>query len=194
MGDEAAMMTEGFYELIAYGLTRWFLGPPYDPAGNEVDPRIFTDGVPVSVHSSLTIPVRELGDKVDFNFCAFDMVVTPRAFNVELEKLVGSAIQRIPVTVEGEGDRFEILNICESVLCLDESRTEHVMKWTADDGRPDKIGKYRMIIGMKIDPAAAEGHHIFRVAGWYLALIVSEEVKRFFEAWNISGLEYRRVD
>jgi hypothetical protein len=170
------------------------LGPPYDPAGNEVDPRIFTKGAPVSVQPPLTIPVRELGDKVDFNFCAFDMVVTPRAFNVELEKLVGSAIQRIPVTVEGEGDRFEILNICESVQCLDELRTGEIIRWTVEDGRPDRIGDYHIIRGLRIDPAAAQGHHIFRVAGWSLALIVSEEVKRFFEAWNISGLEYRQVD
>jgi hypothetical protein len=191
------MNSKGFYRLrfIADdGVTRWFLGSPYDSAGNEVDPRVFADGVPVNVPLPLTVPVRQLGEKVDFNFCAFDMVIAPREFNIELEKLVGSAIQRIPVTIEGEDDRFEILNVCETVQCLDESRTEHVMKWTIDDGRPDKIGKYRMIIGLKINPDIARGHLIFRITDWPIALVISEEVKILLETWSMSGLEYRRVD
>jgi len=211
------MTSKDFYCLIAdpEAVTRWFLRSPYDPAGNKIDPRIFTCGNPVDIQLAsgvpsklrtryygnsvearmpLTVPVGQAGDEVDFNFCAFDMVVTPRVFNKELEALVGKAIQRIPVTVEGKGDKYEILNVCDVVRCVDEKRSEHIMKWTAEDGRPDRTGTYRMIIGLKIDPAAASGHHIFRVYDWEIALIVSGEVKKLLEARKITGLGFQRVD
>ena len=57
----------------------------------------------------LQSPLRQTGDHVDFNFADFDMVVTPADVNVEIAKIVGSAIQRIPVTVEGTRRAFEIL-------------------------------------------------------------------------------------
>ena len=31
-------------------------------------------------------------------------------------------------------------------------------------GRPDRIGRFRMIVRLKIDPAAAKDHQIFRIA------------------------------
>jgi hypothetical protein len=130
---------------------------------------------------------------VDFNFCDFDMVVTPSAFKAELETLVGSVIQRIPVTVDGRRDGFEILNVCELVKCVDEARSL-LTKWTAADGRPDKIGKYHMIVELKIDPAAAKDHQIFRIADWRIALIVSEKVRSLFEVRKVSGLIFERVD
>jgi len=211
------MTTTNFYRLDAHpeAVTRWFLASPYDPAGSEIDSRIFTCGNPVEIQLAsgvpsrlrtryyensvearmpLTIPVGQAGDEVDFNFCAFDMVVTPRVFNKELEKLVGKAIQRIPVTVEGKGDKYEILNVCDVVRCVDEAKTEYIEKWTAEDGRPDRTGTYRSIGGLKIDPAAARGHHIFRVYDWEIALIVSGEVKKLLEVRKITGLGFQRMD
>lgn len=38
------------------------------------------------------------------------------------------------------------------------------------------------------------GVHIFRLAEWPIALIVSQEVKRLFESRHLSGLKYERVD
>jgi hypothetical protein len=212
------MSTEGFYDLVIDPALEscWFLKAPRDSAGNEIDPRIFTEGDPVdlqlpSTNSGagrlrtrnyfepvdaplpLSIPVRWLGPPLDFNFAAFDMIVTPRTLNEELEALVGPAIQRIPVTVEGQGDKFEILNVCECVKCIDDSRSD-VERWTAEHGRPEKIGQYLMFVDLKIDPAIARGHHIFRLAGWEIALIASEKVKRLFEARKVTGLGYRRVD
>jgi hypothetical protein len=110
-----------------------------------------------------------------------------------LEALAGPAIQRVPVTVEGQGAEFEILNVCELVQCVDERRSL-LTKWTAADGRPEKVGQFRMIAKLKINPAAASGHHIFRVAGWPIALIASEEVKKLLEARDVSGLKFERVD
>lgn len=189
------MTSRMFYEILADpdATTRWYLKSPLDPSGNEVDPRLFTQGVPVGSQPLLELPLRRNGDEVGFNFCDFDMVVTPAVLNAELETLVGTAIQRIPVMVEGRRDEFEILNICELVPCLDESRSLFT-KWSDADGRPEKIGQFRMIAKLKIDPVVAECHQIFRVAGWPIALIVSEKVKNLFEARKVSGIRYERVD
>lgn len=189
------MTTGNYYELLAdpSAVSRWYLKSPLSLDGNEVDARLFTQGVQVSHQPPLTLPVRREGDEVEFNLCDFDMVVTPSSLNVDLESLVGPAIQRIPVVVEGRKDEFEILNVCDLVQCVDESRSLFT-KWTEADGRPDKVGGFRMFAKLKIDPIAASGHDIFRIAGWPIALVVSEKVKSFFEMRNVSGVRFEQAD
>jgi len=189
------MSSRNFYRLLAdpAATSRWYLKSPFDPSGNEVDPRLFTQGVHVESQPSLRLPLRRDGDEVDFNFCDFDMVVTPARVNAELEALVGPAIQRIPVMVDSKADEYEILNVCERVSCFDESRSLFT-KWGDADGRPEKVGQLRMVVKLKIDPSLADGHHLFRMADWPVALIASQEVKRFFESRKLSGLKYEQVD
>jgi hypothetical protein len=184
-----------FYRLLAdpAATSRWHVKSPLDPSGNEVDPRSFTQGVPVDSLLPLTLPLRRSGDEVDFNFCDFHMIVTPASVNTRLQAFAGSAIQRIPVAIDSRKGEFEILNVCDLVPCVDESRSLFT-RWTGEDGRPDKVGQFRMIVKLKIDPAAAAGHEIIRVADWPIALIASENVKHLLEALNVSGLVYERVD
>lgn len=189
------MSAQHYYELLAdpEEVSRWYLKSPLDADGNEVNPRIFTQGIQVDFQQQLVLPLRRSGKEVDFNFSDFDMVVTPSSLNSELEALLGSVIQRIPVEIENSSKRYEILNVSQLVECLDESRSLFT-KWAAGDGRPEKIGQYRMIATLKIDPAAVKGRHLFRVAGWPISMIVSEEVKKFLESRKTSGLKYERVD
>jgi hypothetical protein len=172
---------------------RWFLGSPYDPNGNEVDPRLFTQGVRVEGLPPLTVPIAQSGEEVDFNFCAFDMLVTPRVFNEELEKLVGDAIQRIPVTVQGNSDRFEILNICATAVCIDERCTKGIMKWFEQDGRPDKTGKYRMIVGLKVNTDAIDHLDLLRIVDWPLPVICSDRVKLAIQDAELTGVYFEHV-
>lgn len=189
------MTTGRYYELVAdpSAVSRWYLKSPLTPDGNEVDPRLFTQGLHVDHQPHLTLPVRRDGDEVQFNFCDFDMVVTPSAINEALELLVGPVAQRFRVAIEGCQDSYEILNVCDLVKCVDESRSLFA-KWTEVDGRPEKVGHFRMFAKLKIDPVAAAGHEIFRISGWPIALVVSEKVKSFFEENNVSGLKFERVD
>ena len=187
-----SMRLRRFYRLRAdaTAVSRWHLKAPVDSSGREVDPRAFTQGALVPCQPPLELPVRRAGDRVDFNLCDFDMVL-PAAANIALQALVGPAIQRFPVTVEGQ-QQFEILNVCNLVQCIDESQSSFT-KWTDSDGRPEKVGQFRMIVHLKIDPVAAKRCDIFRVAGWHMALIVSDKVRQLFESANVSGIEYERV-
>lgn len=182
-----------FFDIHASVFNRWVLGSPLDPQGCEVDPRLFIAGKRVAELPLLTIPVAQVGEVVDFNLAAFDMPVTPRKFNEALERLVGDAIQRIPVTIQGYSDRFEILNLCETVDCLDEIKTKHVMKWNNIDGRLDKIGEYRMIVGLQVDPSRIGRHHIFRLGGWEISPICSEDIKNFMESFELTGVHFEAV-
>jgi len=184
-----------FYRVVAdpWAISRWFLGSPLDSEGNEVDPREFTYGNVLGTQPLLSLPIYQRGEKVDFNFAAFDMIVTPTTLNEEIEQLVGSGIQRFPVAIEDcSPNYFEILNVCDNVICLDEEKS-YFEKWTFDSIRPDKLGQYKIIRNMHIDHNAAKGHHIFRIEGSRLELIISDLIKNIFESKKVSGVAFQLV-
>jgi hypothetical protein len=47
-----------------------------------------------------------------------------------------------------------------------------------EDREPDKVGRYRVVAGMRIDLSKAGDSHIFRPWGCSVALIVSERLKQ----------------
>jgi hypothetical protein len=87
---------------------------------------------------------------------------------------------------------YEILNAVCSEACLDESGSE-VMKWKPEDGRPDKIGEYRMVTNLTIHPNHTNSRHIFRIRGWEIALIVSEDLKKAIEYLPNLGIVFETV-
>ena len=182
------------YRLLAdpKALTRCHMRAPIDASGSELDARLFTQGQEVAARLPLSLSLGCAGDAVDFNFGDFDMIVTPAALNDELESLVGSAVQRIPVGLESDSRQLEILNVVDKVSCVDENSSTFT-KWTAADGRPEKVGEYRMFTRLRLNSRAAAGNHLFRVSEWPIALIASEEVKSLFESRGTTGLAYELV-
>jgi hypothetical protein len=167
---------------------RWYLRPPVDKAGKKVNPEMFTDCKRVAHIGSLEIPLRLRGVRVDFTFGALDMIVVHRRVGLLLEELCGDGIQRIPVRVEESTD-YEILNVLDRVKCIDEERSR-IMWWNAKDGRREKLGQYRMISRLEIDPSRTEGKPLFRLAGWEIALIASDLIKGAFERAGVTGAKF----
>ena len=97
-----------------------------------------------------------------------------------------------PVTIGSFAFGYSILNVVCSEACVDETRSE-VTRWKPQDFRPDKVGKYRMISDLTIDPARADGRHIFRIEDFELALIVSEQLKLAVERMPNLGVVFRAV-
>ncbi|WP_162932251.1 imm11 family protein [Solimonas sp. K1W22B-7] len=184
-----------FFRLIAdsEATDRWYLKAPINSLGKEVDPRLFTEGKAFLLKENLTIPIRQNGRKVEFNFGAFDMIVTPAKLNAKLVEVAGVSIQRIPACIESVSQEFEILNVLDKVNCIDESASRFV-KWTVADGRPEKIGQYRMISPLRINGDAAEGRHLFRVNEWPIALIASESIKNLLAEQVTSGVQFEAVN
>lgn len=65
--------------------------------------------------------------------------------------------------------------------------------WTEKDNYPEMLGNYKMISTIRIDPARTDGHHLFRIARWPLALLVSEDLKRALEGIPSLGVVFESV-
>jgi len=171
---------------------RWFLRSPMQADGSEVDPRAFTRAQPTPTFETLAISLRRAGVPMDFTLADFDMPVVSRALGATIERLAPGAVERIPAQVAGTNGEFEILNVTRAVRCLDENKSS-IQYWTAQDGRPDKVGQYRTIVALSVDPALASGELLFRLQGWTIALIASDSLRTEFEKAGFTGLVFSEV-
>jgi hypothetical protein len=162
-----------------------FLGAPLDSSGT-IDARRFTDcekfGAP---GESLKIPVVEHGRRPEFAFGAFDMPVVAPQLGNRLRDLAPEAVELIPAIAGGT--ECHILNVFDCVDCIDEDRTVGE-KWPADSPRADRIGQYRTIVHLFLDPRRVSGRHIFRVQGWQVALVISDRVVEQLSRRDLDGI------
>jgi hypothetical protein len=167
---------------------RWHLEAPR-LQGLDVLPSHFTTGSffqqPVDVE---VMP--DSGVPFDFTLAAFDVPVVSSRMAATISELVGEDVQMIAVSIPGHNSGYSILNALRLIPCLDESKSKFT-KWKASDGRPDKVGQYRMVVQLFIDPMRAGNAHVFRIAGWDVPLIVSESVKHAVEEEGCLGVVFQ---
>jgi hypothetical protein len=173
---------------------RWDLGHPEDTRGHEVeDPWMFREGHPVEVKKRLTVPVEEPGKALDFSLAGFSTpVVSAKVANIFAE-LAPNDVQLIPVDVKDHPGPYFILVATQRIRCIDDAASEEVLYWTSEDGRPEKVGQYRDVYGMRIAPAKVGNAKVFRTEGWSIALIVSEDIKKALERINATGVKFTQV-
>jgi len=171
---------------------RWWLKSPCDTDGNLVNADVFTVAKKISLATPLRIPLRHDGIELDFTFGAFDMPVLNRRTFRLLEEFLLDGFQSFSAQVENHELGYEVVNFLECRQCVDESQSEF-LKWGESDGRLDKIGQYRQITKLRIDPSLVQGLEVFRIEGWRIALIVSENIRSAFEDKNISGIRFLPV-
>lgn len=189
------MKCAGYYRIVSdpKATDHWYLGAPMDSRGAEIDPRKFIRGMPVGGIEELRVRIRKFGRQVDFNFADFDMPVVHNRLIEVISQLSGATLQTIKASVEGVcGENFEVVNACDIVDCVDESKSRFT-KWEEGDGRPEKVGQYRMISELWIKPSIAAGHHFFRIAGWPIALIASAQMKADLESSQPTGISFTPV-
>jgi len=119
-------------------------------------------------------------------------VVTEKVAQI-LRDLAPDDVQLFPVSVEGRREPHFIVNAIRACACVDEGRSTDVRRWTKDDFRPDLAGQYKVIGKLYIDPSRTGGHRFFRVKGWEVALIASEEIKHAFERAGVVGASFTPV-
>ena len=129
---------------------------------------------------------------MDFTLADNGMPVGTSAVAECLDQVAPGAVQRIPIHVEGQPGSFEVLNLLRIVHCLDESATT-IQCWTPEDGRPDKVGQYRMVFDEVIDRAKAADAPLFRLGGWRITIVCSDRVKRHLEASRFTGPAFREL-
>jgi len=163
------------------------------PVGGDswIDPSQFARGQLVERWIPMTFEVDLAGLMLDYNRAHMGVPVVTRRTADVLERTCGDQVQFIEVAVAGQSERFFIANALQAVECVDEQRSQGVSLWTEADGQPAKIGRYRSVDLLKIDPTRVpQGLDFFRVARWTVALIASDRLKRAMEDAKLIGPKF----
>jgi hypothetical protein len=169
---------------------RWQLGAPLDAEGNEIDPWQFKKGRVLELGCVPRFTLDLPGHSLDFSLAAFSIPVVHDRLVRLSKQLHVDGVQFLPAQVDGHPGPWYILNALRIIRCIDDARSEQVQYWKPEDNRPDKLGEYRAVHGMRIDPANVGDARIFRPWGWRVALIVAEDIKQAIEAAGLSGTRF----
>jgi hypothetical protein len=172
---------------------RCSLGLFMDPRGREVESWIFDQGRPIPHPGPLKVPVDIPGRVLDLNYGGIaSPVVHVRAAAVFAE-LAPEDVQLFPVSIQGQPEQFCILVATRLLRCIDAAACKEVEYWTPEDGRPEKVGEYRDVDGMRIDASQVGDAKVFRTWGWSIALIVREDIKDALERMGATGMRFQEV-
>lgn len=173
---------------------RWVLGTPADLQAREVeDPWIFKKGRPVPDLGRLQVPVDVPGKPLDFSLAGFATpIVHVRVASLFVE-MAPADVQILPVNIQGQADQFCILVATKLIQCVDDAASEEVEYWKPEDGRPEKVGQYRKVSGMRIDPSRVGDTQVFRTWGWSVVLVVYERLKGALEQAGATGMLFEAV-
>jgi len=173
---------------------RWYLGDPSDAFGVKFEPYVFRRGRPVDVASPIRIPIYEPGRPLDYTeFNTSSVPVVNARYAALLREWVPDDVQLISAYIGEQQELHFVVNILRVIRCIDEAACKRVEFWKPEDGRPEKVGGYRVVSGMRIDPSKVQGAHLFRPWGWLGAIIVSEELKVAMEALGGIGPDFVEV-
>lgn len=173
---------------------QWVLAEPVDAHGEELEPWRFFCGHPIEWAGTPRVPLAEPGRALDFSFTTLSIPVVHGRLVPVFESLgLQRQIQFLPVEVEGRPEPYFIANVLRVIPCIDDARCERVEYWRPEDGAPDRVGDYRLVRGLQIDPNRVGDVDIFRPKGWSSVLIVSDRLKQALENQRVDGLRFTQV-
>lgn len=118
------------------------------------------------------------------------MPIVSRTVADVVRRIAPDAAEFFPIDIEGAQGTYEIMNVLCKRDCLDESRSDFT-KWTEDDGEPDRVGNYRMILTPYIDAERAAGAHLFRLSRFKVVLFASSVLVAELEDRTNLGVTFR---
>lgn len=174
--------------------TRWYLSKLLN-----TEPWRFTGSPMVPMDD----PLRSFGFEVEievdgktFDYTTTDYGSVPIASFKVLQAISGlDGFTAFPVKLSNhpQSTSYHILHFWDVIDCFDEERASFEIIPPGDPEGPDRVGDYRSITRFMIDPKRAECKHIFRVARATTYVVVSEEVKKRFEAKKVVGAVFECV-
>ncbi|MFL5353981.1 imm11 family protein [Archangium sp.] len=173
---------------------RWYVKGPLDDQGRELIPYQFRRGEILRWDAPLFLPVRHQGLALDFTQTGLGFIVVSSRFVSICERLgIQNEVQFVPARVEGHSEPYFVLNPLRIVKCVDEARSEEFSVYEPGYDDPEKVGHYRMLFGLKIDPEKVGDASIFHPWGWTVVLIVSERVKQAIEEEGLIRPQFTEV-
>lgn len=173
--------------------SRWHLGRPLDVQGYSINPWQFFKGRYLELGMAPRFPLDVPGQPLDFCWAAFSIPVVHERFVQLFQRLNVPDVQFIPAQVEAHPGPYFILNTLRTVRCIDDARCAEVEYWQPEDQQPEKLGQYRFVADLRIDPGKVGDARIFRTWGWSIALIVTEEIKIAIEGAGLTGTWFVEV-
>ncbi|WP_408889048.1 imm11 family protein [Myxococcus faecalis] len=154
----------------------------------------FTSGAPVLQRGRLKLTVEPPGRPLDFSLAGAGLTPVVHATVASVfRELAPDDVQLLPVEVEGESEPYFILVATRLMRCIDERACAEVAHYTAQDAPPERVGHYRTVKGLRIDPEKTGGARVLRTWGWPVSLIVSEGIKEALEHAGVSGVRFAEV-
>ncbi|OJT16230.1 hypothetical protein BO221_50970 [Archangium sp. Cb G35] len=153
----------------------------------------FNEGRVLELERPIRLTMKPAGLALEFSEAMGTPIVHRRVVSLFERLGLQKEVQFIPVEVEGQTEPWFIFNALRIIRCIDDARCEEVLYWQPEDNRPDKVGQYRDVAGLRVDPEKIGDAHIFRPWGWKVVLIVSEYVKQAMEAEGITGIKFLEV-
>ncbi|MFY0565489.1 imm11 family protein [Archangium lansingense] len=180
------------------GSDGWVLQGPFNEHGARLtEPGKFCRGQRLDMADQadpLTFRIAQpSGTPVEFNISAIGIPVVPARVVHLFEQLGVQDVQFLPTKIASHPGPWFILNVTRVVKCIDDARCRGVTYWKPEDGEPKKVGTYRAVYDMRIDPAKTEGARIFRTWGWRVAIVVSQDIKEALEREHVTGAKFIEV-
>jgi hypothetical protein len=152
---------------------RWYLDDPAGPSGEWLNSALVS-----CLHyegpTPLTCRVFHSGPHLELTMAQnYVPVVNERVAGIITKHAEGD-VQLISARASESDEKLWVVNILANPDCIDEAHSADVRRYTAADGEPDRIGEYKVVGGMRIDPARTGGHAIFRPRGWWVVVVVNE--------------------
>ncbi|MFB1478857.1 imm11 family protein [Corallococcus sp. RDP092CA] len=189
------MFNGNYYDVGIADVPQWVLELPVLASGDELDdPWMFGDGRRLPEPGLLKS--RPFRDGPQRSFSVANSGRTPiadeQAANV-FRKLAPADVQVFPIEVAGARKPLFVINAARCFKCVDETNSKEVQIYPPEGVAPERVGTYRAIYGLRIDPSKSEGARVFRIQGYSSAFIVSEDIKTALEAVGNLGVSFERV-
>lgn len=167
-----------------------YFGEPMTENGDVIDWWHFSGSGRWEGTEPLKVAANPIGKLYDMSMAPGDVpYVTKRVVDLfNAGKLLSDAVQFIPLRYGV--NTIYIMNILPVVSCVDEENTESIMRWQSEDDEPDRIGQYRQIIGLRVDPVRLKGIDICRVQGWEVSILISQRLRTLLEAHHVKGVVF----
>ncbi|MFP2926325.1 imm11 family protein [Pyxidicoccus sp. 3LG] len=170
------------------------LSDPAPPEKKGDSVWLFTSGAPVKVLGRLRSVPTPPGRPLDFSLAGAGLTPIVHAKVASIfRELAPDDVQLLPVEIEGRDEPYFILVATRLLRCIDERACTEVHRYTPEDGLPERVGQYRTVRGLRVDPEKTGGARVFRSWGWPVSLIVSEGIKEALEHAGVTGARFAEV-
>ena len=172
-----------FYELGLSAEPGWLLRVPDVQPLRRVVWRLL-DGRRLAIDEETVVPVvvSKRGEPLGFSLTGTGIPIVRSDVARALEEIAPDDVQFVPASIEGSRDLFEILNVTTVRDCIDEQASSF-----SEYRGP---GDFHAVNKLVIDPARAEGSHVFRVRHCTVALVVSDVVREALVRLNARGVGF----